>query len=152
MKSLSVDCLRRARSKKCCSQATATIYTTMRVFGRFSQRLQTSSPVGLERAERTWNSISRMPPCGFGSSERAARLAMSHRSFARPMNLWGRTTMETRHTDPIIAELRSIRQAYAARFNYDVEAMFRDIRARQDASGRDYVRLPARRAVSATQD
>ena len=38
--------------------------------------------------------------------------------------------METRHTDPIIAELRSIRQAYAARFDYDVEAMFRDIRAR----------------------
>ena len=60
--------------------------------------------------------------------------------------------MEMRHLDPIIAELRSIRQAYAARFNYDVEAMFRDIRARQDASGRDYVRLPARRAVSATQD
>ena len=60
--------------------------------------------------------------------------------------------METRQTDPIIAELRAIRQAYAARFDYDVEAMFKDIRARQEASGRDYVRLPARRAVSADED
>ena len=59
--------------------------------------------------------------------------------------------METRQTDPIIAELRAIREAYAARFDYNVEAMFRDIRARQEASGRDYVRLPARRPTSATQ-
>ena len=48
-------------------------------------------------------------------------------------------------TDPIIAELRAVREAYAARFDYDVEAMFRDIRARQEASGREYVRLSARR-------
>ena len=31
---------------------------------------------------------------------------------------------------------------YAARFAYDVEAIFKDIRARQEASGREYVRLP----------
>ena len=49
--------------------------------------------------------------------------------------------------DPIISELRAIREAYAARFDYDVEAMFRDIRARQEASGREYVRLPARRTT-----
>ena len=55
--------------------------------------------------------------------------------------------METKQTDPIIAELRAIRKAYAARFDYDVEAMFRDIRARQEASGREYVRLPARRTT-----
>ena len=50
--------------------------------------------------------------------------------------------------------LRSLEgvQAYAAWFDYDVEAMFRDLRARQEASGRDYVRLPARRPVSAAQD
>ena len=29
-----------------------------------------------------------------------------------------------------MAERRAIRQAYAARFDYDVEAMFEDIRAR----------------------
>ena len=55
--------------------------------------------------------------------------------------------MEARQTDPIIAELRAIREAYAARFDYDVDAMFRDIRARQEASGREYVRLPARRTT-----
>jgi len=60
--------------------------------------------------------------------------------------------METKEMDPIIAELRAIRQEYAARFNYDVDAMFRDIRARQEASGREYVRLPAHRGVSASED
>ena len=60
--------------------------------------------------------------------------------------------MQTRETDPIIAELRAIRQEYAARFNYDVDAMFRDLRARQDASGRQYVRWPSRRSVSAGED
>ena len=60
--------------------------------------------------------------------------------------------METRQTDPIIAELRAIREAYAAQFDYNVEAMFRDIRARQEASGREYVRLPARRPASTVQE
>ena len=59
---------------------------------------------------------------------------------------------EAPQTDRIIADLRAIRQAYAARFDYDVEAMFRDLRARQEASGREYVRLAARRRVSAAQD
>ena len=68
------------------------------------------------------------------------------------MNSWRSMTKQTKPPDPIIAEVRAIRQAYAARFDYDVEAIFRDIRARQDASGRDYVRLPARRAVSAVED
>lgn len=60
--------------------------------------------------------------------------------------------MKTRHTDPIMAEVRAIRQAYAARFDYDVDAIFRDIRARQKASGRDYVRLSKRPVVSAGGD
>ena len=57
--------------------------------------------------------------------------------------------MKTRQTDPIMAEVRAIRQAYAARFDYDVDAIFRDVRARQKASGRDYVRLSKRPVVSA---
>ena len=60
--------------------------------------------------------------------------------------------METRQTGPIIAELRAIREVYAARFDYDVEEMFRDIRARQEATGREYVRLPARREDSVGRD
>ena len=60
--------------------------------------------------------------------------------------------MEARETDPIIAELRAIRRAYAARFDYDVDAMFRDIRARQEASGREYVRLSSRRSVTTGEE
>ena len=55
-------------------------------------------------------------------------------------------------SEPPTKKSRTLRQAYAARFNYDVDAMFRDIRARQEASGREYVRLPSRRPVSAGED
>ena len=53
--------------------------------------------------------------------------------------------MQSTQTDSIIAEVRAVRDQHAARFDYDVEAIFRDIRARQKASGREYVRYPARR-------
>ena len=55
-------------------------------------------------------------------------------------------------TDPIIDALRAARDEHAARFNYDVEAIFRDIQARQEASGREYVRLPPRRVTSAQEE
>lgn len=53
--------------------------------------------------------------------------------------------MQTTRLDPIITEVRVIRDEYAARFDYDVGRMFRNLRARQEASDREYVRLPARR-------
>ncbi len=55
-------------------------------------------------------------------------------------------------TDPIIDELRAVRDEHAARFNYDVEEIFRDIQAQQEASGREYVRLPPRRVVAVQED
>ena len=48
-------------------------------------------------------------------------------------------------TDPIIAEIRAFRDEYAARFDYDVAAMFKDLQTRQENSGRVYVSLPPRR-------
>ena len=45
-----------------------------------------------------------------------------------------------------------VRDAHAARCGYDVEKIFRDIRATQQASGREYVRLPARRVRSDAED
>lgn len=60
--------------------------------------------------------------------------------------------MQTAQTDPIIAEVRAVRDDHAARFGYDVEALFKDIRSRQEASNREYVRYPARRAVSGFED
>jgi len=50
-----------------------------------------------------------------------------------------------READALIAEVRAIREAHAAKFNYDLDAIFQDIRRQQEASGRTYVRYPARR-------
>ncbi len=47
--------------------------------------------------------------------------------------------------DPIIAEIRQIREAYAEQFNYDVHAMLRDLKERQIQSGRKTVSLPPKR-------
>lgn len=52
--------------------------------------------------------------------------------------------METHLTDSIISEVRAVRDAHAARFDYDVAAIFRDIRAMQEKSGLNYVRHPGR--------
>ena len=46
--------------------------------------------------------------------------------------------------DPIVDEVRQFRDAYAKRFRYDLEAICRDIRAKQTQSGRKVVSLPPR--------
>lgn len=53
--------------------------------------------------------------------------------------------MQTIWPDPIIIEVRAIRDEYAARFDYDVGKIFRDLQDRQNASDRKYVCYPARR-------
>ncbi len=60
--------------------------------------------------------------------------------------------MPTHQTDPIIAEIRAVRDEHAARLGYDVKAIFRDIQARQEASGCKYVRYPARRSTPESAD
>ncbi|HUE70931.1 MAG TPA: hypothetical protein VMP01_08575 [Pirellulaceae bacterium] len=47
--------------------------------------------------------------------------------------------------DPIVAEIRGIREAHAAQFHYDLDAIFRDIKAREQGSGKTYVTFPPRR-------
>ena len=41
--------------------------------------------------------------------------------------------------DPIVDEVRRIRDAHAAKFNYDLKAIFRDIKEQEKKSGRKYV-------------
>ncbi len=41
--------------------------------------------------------------------------------------------------DPIVDEVRRIRDAHAAKFNYDAEAIFQDIKELEKRSGRTYV-------------
>jgi hypothetical protein len=45
--------------------------------------------------------------------------------------------------DPIVDEVRRVRDAYAARFNYDLDAIFRDIKEQEQKSGRGLVSFAA---------
>ena len=47
-------------------------------------------------------------------------------------------------TDPIVAEVRKVREAHAAKFNYDLEAICRDLKSKERTSGRKYVRFQSR--------
>lgn len=42
-------------------------------------------------------------------------------------------------SDPIVDEVRQARDAYAARFNYDLRAIYRDLKEQEKRSGREIV-------------
>jgi hypothetical protein len=46
--------------------------------------------------------------------------------------------------DPIVDEVRRVRDAHAARFNYDLDAIFRDIKEQETRSGLKFVSGVAR--------
>ena len=48
-------------------------------------------------------------------------------------------------SDPIVAEIRAIREQIAARFNYDIDAIVKDARERDAMGDREVVRRPPRR-------
>jgi hypothetical protein len=50
--------------------------------------------------------------------------------------------------DPIVEEVRKAREEHAARFDYDLERIFQDLKEREQQSGRKVVSLPPRRPVS----
>lgn len=43
--------------------------------------------------------------------------------------------------DEIVEEIHQIREAYAKSFNYDLDAIFADLRKKQEESGREIVTL-----------
>lgn len=47
-------------------------------------------------------------------------------------------------TDPIVDEVRRIREEHAARFNYDLDAIIKDFQESQRLSGRPVVSLSPR--------
>lgn len=53
------------------------------------------------------------------------------------------------NTDPIIAEVRQVRDALAAKFNYDVAAIVRDAQKRQKQSKLKVVSLKPRKGTRA---
>ena len=50
--------------------------------------------------------------------------------------------------DPIVEETRNLRKQYAEAFNYDIDAIFADIRKRQEQPKRKRISFPARKPVS----
>ena len=46
--------------------------------------------------------------------------------------------------DPIVTEVRKIRDRHAAKFNYDLDAIYRDLKEKEKASGRSYLQYPPR--------
>ncbi len=51
--------------------------------------------------------------------------------------------------DPIVAEVRAAREAFAAKHNYDIDAMFAALKARENEDGRKRVSFPPRRLKKA---
>ena len=47
--------------------------------------------------------------------------------------------------DPIVDEVRRVRDAHAAMFNYDLDAIFRDIKEQEKKSGLKFVSYSPRR-------
>ena len=47
--------------------------------------------------------------------------------------------------DDILLEVRKVREAYAKQFGYDLQAIHRDLKAQEEASGRRVVSLSPRR-------
>ena len=47
--------------------------------------------------------------------------------------------------DPIVDEIRAIRDAYAKQYDYDLDAIFEDIKKKEVESGRRFVSFPPKR-------
>jgi hypothetical protein len=44
-------------------------------------------------------------------------------------------------SDPIVEEVRRVRDAYAARFKYDLRAIYRDLKEQEERGGRQMVSI-----------
>jgi hypothetical protein len=51
-------------------------------------------------------------------------------------------------TDEIVEEIHKIREEYAKLFNYDLDAIFADLRKKQAESGREVVSLSPKRGLT----
>ena len=49
--------------------------------------------------------------------------------------------------DPIVEEVRKIREVYAKKFKYDLEAMAADLKRQEETGGRKLVSFPPRKPV-----
>lgn len=56
------------------------------------------------------------------------------------------------NSDPILAEVWAVRDRLAARFDYDLDAIFHDVKAEEARSGLRHEECPARRLTPAPDD
>ena len=54
--------------------------------------------------------------------------------------------------DSIVEETRKARAEHAAKFNYDLEAIYRDLKEQEEMSGRKVVSLPAKQPARVAQN
>jgi hypothetical protein len=54
--------------------------------------------------------------------------------------------------DPIVEQVRKVREEHAARFNYDLEAICRDLKEREKQGQWKLVSLPPRRLAPPDRD
>ena len=68
-------------------------------------------------------------------------------------NLYSRRTHDgvNMKLDPILAEIRAVREAYAEKFAGNIPGMLADLRNRQSEGGRKVVSLPAKRLVASSE-
>jgi len=52
--------------------------------------------------------------------------------------------------DPIVEEVRRVRQRHAERFNYDAQAIFEDLKRKEQTSKRKIVSYPPKRPTHVT--
>ena len=52
-----------------------------------------------------------------------------------------------RYSDPIVDEVRAVRDAIAKEFDYDIEKLSQAIKAHEAQSGRKIVRLPPKKVT-----
>ena len=55
-------------------------------------------------------------------------------------------------SDPMVEEVRKVRNAHARKFNYDLQAIVADLRNQQKASKRKFVTLAPKKACSIPTD
>lgn len=51
--------------------------------------------------------------------------------------------------DEIVEEVRKAREDYAAKFDHDIDAIYKDIKRREAESGREFVSFPPRKVQNA---
>lgn len=59
------------------------------------------------------------------------------------MNLWGSNMWQ----DPIIEQIHKIRQEHARKFNYDLRAIYDDLKQREKKSKQKKASLPIKRRI-----